>query len=554
MFLAVVTVALACAFSFEAATAERASAINLGPVCGVAGIFSGLAGKACGVVQNGGRLFGAGKKLLGGHVGGAAKTLLGAAGSHAGAAVGLAAVGVWVLGGAKAAMEGAAKLINHTTSPQLGSSWFSASYWRMAGIAFVLTLPFLFAAAVQALLRSDLAMLARAAFGYLPLAVLAVFLAAPLTMLLLSASDEMSSIISSAAGGDGVKALVVSGFKIGALSVLDGSPFLAFLVGLFVAAGAFVLWLELLMREAAVYVVVMMLPLAFAAMVWPARRIWAVRAVELLVALILSKFAIVAVLSLAAAALGHGAFSGGSAMLSGLVLVLLAAFAPWALMRMLPLADIAGSAVGSLKREMTPSQPLRDFAVGGAHRASAASEPGQPESSPWDDEWRAGHPGEEGARAHTEGFATMARVPAGVGGGSDDEDFGGDGTPPLPSGPGGLGGAGEGSSNGAGEGSANGAGEDSSNGAGRVASNGAGPLADPSDPDEGVPGERFLSADVEAGRPGKQRTWRPVSLDPAGRPPPLDTETPTDETPAETVTADDPDPLPPDQEPEDGRL
>ena len=47
-----------------------------------------------------------------------------------------------------------------------------------------------------------------------------------------------------------------------------------------------------------------MLPLAFAALVWPARRIWAIRAVEVLVALILSKFVIVAVLSLGGAALG----------------------------------------------------------------------------------------------------------------------------------------------------------------------------------------------------------------------------------------------------------
>ena len=52
-------------------------------------------------------------------------------------------------------------------------------------------------------------------------------------------------------------------------------------------AAAFALWVELLLREAAVYVIVLMLPLAFAALVWPARRIWAVRAVELLVALIL---------------------------------------------------------------------------------------------------------------------------------------------------------------------------------------------------------------------------------------------------------------------------
>ncbi len=78
------------------------------------------------------------------------------------------------------------------------------------------------------------------------------------------------------------------------------------IVGLFAVMAALALALELMVREAAVYVVVLMLPLAFAALVWPARRVWAVRLVELLVSLILSKFVIVAVLSLAGAALASG--------------------------------------------------------------------------------------------------------------------------------------------------------------------------------------------------------------------------------------------------------
>ena len=86
-------------------------------------------------------------------------------------------------------------------------------------------------------------------------------------------------------------------------------------------AAAFALWIELLMREAAVYVIVLMLPLAFAAMVWPARRIWAVRAVELLVALILSKFAIVAVLALGGAAISVSAgHSSSTGIMAGAVL------------------------------------------------------------------------------------------------------------------------------------------------------------------------------------------------------------------------------------------
>ena len=137
------------------------------------------------------------------------------------------------------------------------------------------------------------------------------------------------------------------------MTAATDSPFLAFLVGLFVISGAFALWIELLMREAAVYVIVLMLPLAFAAMVWPARRIWAVRAVELLVALILSKFAIVAVLSLGGAAISASAGDQSVAgVMAGAVLILLAAFSPWAMLRFVPMAELASGAAGTLRGEV----------------------------------------------------------------------------------------------------------------------------------------------------------------------------------------------------------
>ena len=92
-------------------------------------------------------------------------------------------------------------------------------------------------------------------------------------------------------------------------------------------------------------------------MVWPARRIWAARAVELLVALILSKFAIVAVLGLGGAALGHAFIPGIGSFLAGTTLVLLAAFSPWAMLRLLPLHELAGAAAGGLRpHAMHPSQ------------------------------------------------------------------------------------------------------------------------------------------------------------------------------------------------------
>ncbi len=369
-----VRVAVLAAVAWAAAGALHAppaSALNpLGPICGAAGWVSGIAGKACNVVQHGGKLIGAGRKLLGGHLGSAAKTLLGSgsSGPSTGQVIGLAALVAWVTGGARAALSETATVLDRTTRPQLGTTWFSSTYWRMAGISALLTLPFLFAAAIQALLHSDLTLLLRAALGYLPLSMLAVGIAAPLTMLLLAASDEMSSIISSAAGQAGGHFLAQLGRYTGILSLVARSPFLVFLIGLLTAAGAIVLWVEMLMRQAAIYIVVLMLPLAFAALVWPARRVWAVRAVELLIALILSKFVIVAVLSLGGTALGRGGGIGGG-MLAGLVLVLLGTIAPWALLKLLPITELASGAAGHLRSEIPRVVPVHaalDRHAGGA--------------------------------------------------------------------------------------------------------------------------------------------------------------------------------------------
>ncbi len=188
---------------------------------------------------------------------------------------------------------------------------------------------------------------------HLPLSMLVVSIAAPLTMLLLAASDELSAIVSGAAGNASAHFLERRERCRRRPEHASRSPFLAFLIGTFTVAGAIVLWIELLMRETAVYVIVLMLPLAFAAFVWPARRVWAVRTLELLGALILSKFAIVAVLSLGGAALGSSLGHPSVAnWLAGLVLVLMAAFMPWALLRLVPLAEMASGAAGSLRREL----------------------------------------------------------------------------------------------------------------------------------------------------------------------------------------------------------
>jgi hypothetical protein len=311
------------------------------------------------------------RALLGGVgrvVGGVARTLMSpvTAGAGALAGIGLAAIGTWVLGGARAALDETATIISRTTAPHLEATWFSSTYWRVAGLATLLTLPFLFAAGVQALVRSDLGLLVRAALGYLPLAMLGVSLAAPIVMLLLAATDQMSAVVAGPGVDGGVRFLNRAALGAGTESIAGGSAFFLFLVGILTVAAALALMLELLIREAAVYVVVLMLPLAFAALVWPARRIWAVRMVEVLVALILSKFVIVAVLSLAGAAFGADGSGGVGRMLTAMALVLLSTLAPWGLMRLLPFTELAAGTAGALRGALPGPQamarPARDRA------------------------------------------------------------------------------------------------------------------------------------------------------------------------------------------------
>jgi hypothetical protein len=168
------------------------------------------------------------------------------------AGLGLNAISSWVLSGTKAALLQVADMIGAATTPNLQSTWFSSTYWRVAALSALLTVPFLCAAAVQALVRADLALLVKVAFGYLPLSAIGISLAAPLTMLLLAGTDQMSKAVSATAVNGGPHFLKQAAAAAGAMSALNGSPFFAVMLGLFAVMAALALALELIVRAAAV--------------------------------------------------------------------------------------------------------------------------------------------------------------------------------------------------------------------------------------------------------------------------------------------------------------
>ena len=219
----------------------------------------------------------------------------------------LSGLSQWVAGGAEWLLSQIGNVLISTTTVDVGAGWFRAHYEVMTALAGVVVLPLLLVSTLQAIVRQSASQLVRTFFVQLPLALLLGVVAIQIVILCLSATDAMCTVVAGGSGSD-VKALLAGMTK--GLVLAGGDPtvatFVLLLVGLLVAAAAFVLWLELLVRAAAVYVAVLFLPLALATLVWPSVSHWCRRLVETLAALILSKFVIVATLSLAAGAVRRG--------------------------------------------------------------------------------------------------------------------------------------------------------------------------------------------------------------------------------------------------------
>jgi hypothetical protein len=187
-----------------------------------------------------------------------------------------------------------------------------------------------------------------------------------LTQMALAATDGLCQVVVAA---DGFR--VRGSFDSLAKGIVTpGAPQLvAGVISLLLIVGAVLLWLEMVLRAAAVYIAAFFMPLALACYVWPATAGVAKRALELLSALILSKFVIVATLTLGLSALDVSA-PPDSPVVGGAIL-LLAGFAPFCLLRLAPVVETA--AIAHL--EGMSRRPAR--AVARAARTGAAA-PGSP--------------------------------------------------------------------------------------------------------------------------------------------------------------------------------
>ena len=256
-------------------------------------------------------------------------------------------------------------LIEQSTTPDVTGSWFVPEVQLMEQVSGVVILPVLMIATIGPVLRQDGRRLARVWGIGLPVAIFAGLAASQLARLAIQATDYLSE----AAVGPSPHALADAFVHAATSPAVAAAPiFVQILLAGVTVVGAMAIWLELTLRSAGVYLATFFMPLVLVAYVWPSTAELARRGIQVLASLVLSKFVIVAALGL-----GFVAVTSGSAQaaVSGAAILLMAAFAPFALLRLAPVAE--ASVIAHL--EGMSRRPVRSAARTATATAAAPTHP-----------------------------------------------------------------------------------------------------------------------------------------------------------------------------------
>ncbi|MFF1418842.1 hypothetical protein [Streptomyces sp. NPDC058280] len=246
----------------------------------------------------------------------------------------------------------------------------NAAFLRQYAVVFaastVLTLVlWLLAVAKRAIRGVPLATALSEAIGFLWLTVLASAFTPLILYTIVSATDGVTEVISTSTGGQtdvffgGFSEALKKGDNIG------GGPIMLIVVALVSILAAGVLWLELVIRAALLYVGALLGTAVYAGLVdknmWGHVRRWA----GIMIAVIMVKPVIVIVLGLAGALSADEGPDAFSAVVSGLAIILLAIFASAMIYRFVP----------GFGDEIASSRSNRKQATDGSQAAAVISSP-----------------------------------------------------------------------------------------------------------------------------------------------------------------------------------
>ncbi len=232
---------------------------------------------------------------------------------------------------------------------------------QVLGISMVLLVGFLFMNVMKSVAAGEPGNVMRAALVDLPSAML-------WTALFTSVVDKVIEVVdlaSAAVIGDvgesigQVGSVLAAGVAIPTPGVV-GAGLLGVIFGLLYVFAALLVWAELLVRSALVYIIIVIAPLGYAARASAGARQIARRITEVTAGVILAKFGIALAFGIGASLIDSGNTIGDetggvvpdfdlSAMFIGTTVIMLAAFMPWMILKLIPVLETA-TAMGGAER------------------------------------------------------------------------------------------------------------------------------------------------------------------------------------------------------------
>ncbi len=264
--------------------------------------------------------------------------------------------------------------LDSSSGVSLDQGWFAGPAAKeilqsVAIFAGALLVLFLLAAIIQGLARGDVGLMVRSAAVEVPMSVLGMVAITTVTGVLLAITDGVSSMVLAGAPEN-----IATFFAIGEPeSIVKLGLFGFILVPAFILAAVLV-WIELVVRSSLIYLLLAFSPLVLAARVWPTLSGAWHQLCRIGLALIVSKFAISLALGLGAAALANGGPGNLGApgpnpndvgtqvgltvggLIVGVSLMVLSAFAPFVVLKLLPVFEAAVLAQGISRGPMRAAQ------------------------------------------------------------------------------------------------------------------------------------------------------------------------------------------------------
>jgi hypothetical protein len=318
--------------------------------------------------------------------------LLGGAARTAGSSV-MKVFTVFFTDGAKWFLDRLQEFLTAPTRPDLSAGWWVGKYNQMLALAVVVAAATFLLALIDAAAKGSFEGLGRAVLADVPVAALVGGIGPLVVQYLIDVADWLSGRLLQDLGADSATVLARSGEWFAGFAVATANPAAPLVAGLIAALvtifAAFVIFLELILRANAIYLIAALIPVVYAARIWPAAKTVARRTTEVLIAVIFTLPVVALAVSMGGAAsaalggVGDTSFREFGTAIAGAVLLLLAALAPWAMISLMPAlegavshayrqrAAVGGGVRGGMQTVYTGSYMGRLAGAGAARRAAA---------------------------------------------------------------------------------------------------------------------------------------------------------------------------------------